>query len=121
MKYMNKTQVVHYKYDHYDEYCGRPGPWGNPYSNKPSKVTGTIIVKTKEEAIEKYLDDLLRSPDLLNKVLTLKGKRLACWCKRAAAKNIGLVCHCQVLAYLAEHGIDPLPSKEEILRECVVY
>lgn len=28
--------------------------WGNPYSHRPSRVPGVIVVPTVEEAIERY-------------------------------------------------------------------
>lgn len=54
--------VVHCKQAPYDLYIGRgrdpetgePGEWGNPYSHRPSRVPGVVVVSSVEEAIERY-------------------------------------------------------------------
>lgn len=63
----------------YDVYVGRPGPYGNPWSSKPSKYA-EHIVESKSEAIEKYRNYVLNNPELLDKINELKGKTIACWC-----------------------------------------
>lgn len=84
--------VVHCKRDPYDVYIGRgrcprtgePGEWGNPYSHRPSRVPGVIVVGSVDEAIARYRCDLweqLRSGRLpLERLAALHGKRLGCWC-----------------------------------------
>ena len=50
---------------------------------------------TREEVISKFEAYILAKPELLAQLHTLKGKRLACWCKPKA-------CHGDVLARLAD-------------------
>ena len=50
---------------------------------------------TREEVIAKFEAYILAKPELLAQLHTLRGKRLACWCKPKA-------CHGDVLAKLAD-------------------
>lgn len=98
--------VVHCKRAPYDIYIGRgrdprtgkPGEWGNPYSHRPSRVPGVIVVATIEEAVERYRRHLwaeIRSGRLpLDKLAALAGKTLGCWCAPGP-------CHGEVLAAAA--------------------
>jgi hypothetical protein len=100
------SAVVHCKQAPYDTYIGRgrdprtgrPGEWGNPYSHRPSRVPGVIVVATVEEAIERYRRHLwaeIRSGGLpLDKLAALADKTLGCWCAPAP-------CHGEVLAAAA--------------------
>ena len=81
------TTVVHCKRSAYDVYIGRPSQWGNPF------VIGHD--GNRQEVIAKYRAWVLRQPHLLAQLPTLRGKRLACWCKPAA-------CHGDILAELAD-------------------
>lgn len=74
---MFKTEVVNkYKSDRYDVYIGRGSPYGNPY------VIG--IDGNREQVIRKYSEYFYKrlSEDVgfLKQVMSLKGKRLACFC-----------------------------------------
>lgn len=82
--------VVHHKRKPYDVFIGRPSIWGNPF----------VIGKdgSREEVIEKYEQYIISRPDLLDKLPTLKGKVLGCWC--APQK-----CHGDILAELANGDI----------------
>jgi len=84
---MEKTKVVHLKREPFDIRIDRQTEWGNPF----------IIGRdgTREQVIEKYRRWLLTQKELLDKIHTLKGKVLGCWCKPAA-------CHGDVLAELAD-------------------
>lgn len=81
-------RVVHVMRSPYDVYIGRGrcprtavyGKWGNPYSHKPSQIPGTVFVKTRAEAIERYREYILRTPELYNSLVELRGKVLGCWC-----------------------------------------
>jgi hypothetical protein len=98
--------AVHCKRAPYDVYVGRgrdpqsgePGEWGNPYSHRPSRVPGVIVVATIEEAIERYRHHLwaeIRSGRLpLDRLAALDGKTLGCWC-------VPNPCHGEVLAVAA--------------------
>jgi Domain of unknown function (DUF4326) len=98
--------VVHCKRAPYDIYVGRgrdprtgePGEWGNPFSHRPSRVPGVIVVPTVEEAIARYRLHLwaeIRSGRLsLERLAALDGKALGCWCAPGP-------CHGEVLAAAA--------------------
>ena len=81
------TLVVHCKKEPYDVYVGRPSKWGNDHK--------MIELKSKEEAIRKYIEDLVNDPWLITYHLgELQGKVLGCFCAPQA-------CHGDVLARLA--------------------
>lgn len=88
------TTVInkHHK-DSYDIDIGRPSKWGNPYSHL-NNTKAQYQVKTREEAIEKYVDWIFTQRHLLADLHELKGKVLGCYCSPAA-------CHGNVLAGLA--------------------
>jgi hypothetical protein len=98
--------VVHCKRAPYDIYIGRgrdprtgkPGEWGNPYSHRPSRVPGVIVVGSMEEAIDRYRRRLwaeIRSGRLpLERLASLDGKTLGCWCAPSP-------CHGEALAAAA--------------------
>lgn len=80
---------VHCKKEKYDLYCGRPGPYGNPF----------IIGKdgTREEVIEKYRQYVSQCPELLNAILSLDPNlTISCWC------NDDQACHCDVIIEIVE-------------------
>jgi len=90
---MSTTKVVHCRREPYDVYIGRPGIWGNPFSDK----IGTLAkykVKTRKEAIECYARWIENQPALLELLPTLKGKVLGCWCHPKE-------CHGDILVRLA--------------------
>jgi hypothetical protein len=66
------TRVVHCKKEPYDIYIGRPSVWGNPF--KIGKDGN------REEVITKYKEWVNNQPNLLDKIHTLEGKTLGCWC-----------------------------------------
>lgn len=90
------THVVNLKHEPYDVYIGRPGPWGNPYSHKPSNVQGTVIVSSVTEAIMKFEQYARSDQEFVARIKReLKGKVLGCFCKPQP-------CHGDVLAKIAE-------------------
>ena len=100
---MTTTVVNIHHNSPYDVYIGRNRasllPWGNPFSH----MNGTFAefkVATRQEAIDKYREWIVTQPDLMAKLITLKGKRLGCWCVPAA-------CHGQILAEMADALPDP--------------
>ncbi len=86
--------VVHCRRAPYDIYIGRGrdpasgalGEWGNPFSHRPSRVAGVIVVPTIEEAIARHRLHLwtqIRSRRLpLDRLATLAGRVLGCWCEQ---------------------------------------
>lgn len=88
-----KPKVVHCKRESFDVYVGRPSKWGNPFSH----MKGTLAcyqVKTRDEAVEKYKEWILKQDHLMRSLHELKDKVLGCWC---APKK----CHGDVLLELA--------------------
>jgi len=83
----DETRVVHCKKEAYDVYIGRPSVWGNPFHVGEDG--------TREEVIEKYREWVQEQPYLMDKLHTLRGKTLGCWCKPKA-------CHGDVLVELIE-------------------
>jgi Domain of unknown function (DUF4326) len=88
------SAVVHCREAPYDIYVGRgrdphsgePGEWGNPYSHRPSRVPGVIVVATIEEAIashRRWLWEEIRLGRLpLERLAALAGATLGCWCRQ---------------------------------------
>lgn len=79
----------------YDVYVGRGrcpmtgkmSIWGNPF----------VVGKdgTRDEVISKYLEWIVRQPDMMSKLGDLVDKKLGCWC-------LPKKCHGTILAELAE-------------------
>lgn len=69
-----KTSIVNINNASYDVYCGRPGPFGNPFKED---VDGT-----KNEVIEKYKYWMLlpEQKKLRESMIELDGKVLGCHC-----------------------------------------
>lgn len=73
-------KVVHCKRELYDVYIGRPSKWGNPFANKPSKLSKKQMSSAKESC-EEYEKWILCQSELLASLHELKDKTLGCWCK----------------------------------------
>ena len=78
-----KTTVVNLRHAPYDVRIDRRTPWGNPF----------VIGRDGDRAavIAKYRAWILTQPQLLARLIELRGKRLGCWCAP-------LPCHGDVLA-----------------------
>jgi hypothetical protein len=76
---MHYPRVVNLNTHPYDVYIGRGSIWGNPYSHlKGTKALH--IVKTRKQAVMAYKQYLLQNEELLEKLPTLVGKVLGCYC-----------------------------------------
>lgn len=62
-----------------DVYIGRGSIYGNPYSHLEN-TKATFKVATREEAVKKYEEYLLSTPNLYAKLRDLVGKNLVCYC-----------------------------------------
>jgi hypothetical protein len=72
------------------------GEWGNRYSHLPSTLPSTVLVHSREEAVDKYAVEKWAEPGFKEKVRReLKGKTLVCYCKPQA-------CHGDILARMAD-------------------
>ena len=69
------AKVVHCKKEPFDVYIGRGSVWGNPFSHKKG-TAAKFIVDSREEAIQKFEEYLVISPDLLEKVKELGNYRI---------------------------------------------
>ena len=91
------TRVVHCNKELYDIYIGRPSVWGNPFTHTKDKTTkAQFIVKSREEAIQKYREWIVTQPELMQQIESLRGKVLGCLCKPKS-------CHGDVLIELLNH------------------
>lgn len=99
------TRVAHCKRTTFDVFIGRPSPWGNPFSHKPSTLA-KCKVGSREEAIQAY-DDWLAGTKyqdvnpqqrqwILDHIYQLKGAVLGCFC-------FPQKCHGNILARLADN------------------
>lgn len=88
------TKVVNLKHEDYDVYIGRGSKWGCPFTVIKDRPTlAKEIVATKEEALAKYREYVLNSPELMDSLDELDGKTLGCFCKPE-------LCHGDVLCEL---------------------
>lgn len=87
---MSLTTVVNkYKVVHWDIDIGRPGPYQNRYTHKPSKFRNTIRVNSRMEAIRLFRLEKMRmiqkggkaKAEVIRQCWELKGKVLGCYCK----------------------------------------
>lgn len=105
-----KTRVVHVR----DAvpgavYIGRPAPRralpGSPFGN-PHRITAS---QSRGRTIQRFGDDLTRGKlrHLLARLPELRGKPLACWCRRdGEAWSLDTACHGDVLVALLERFSD---------------
>jgi hypothetical protein len=76
------TTLVNLNKEPYDVYIGRGSKWGCPYTIIKDRPTlAKEIVSTKEEALSKYKEYVLSSPELMESLDELEGKVLGCFCK----------------------------------------
>lgn len=87
------TTVVNVRRDDHDEYIGRAGfglgdgYFGNPFRLAPGEPRGETL-----ENYKKYFKDRLeKDPEFKERIMSLKGKRIGCWCKPAP-------CHGDIIA-----------------------
>lgn len=101
-------EVVHIK-DGYDVYGGRAGHghdgyFGNPYSMHLSP-DDPFYAKDRTDAIAKFREYAFRrfnvDMEYRERVLSLHGKRIGCFCKPKS-------CHCDVYVELVARNINPL-------------
>lgn len=104
---LGKKYVVHCNKAPYDVYIGRPSPFGNPYSHL-EKSAAKFKVATREQAVSLYEKWLLARPELVERVKKeLRGKTLGCYCAP-------LACHGDVLARIANEGVEPQPRSRSV-------
>ena len=97
---MTKVVNIHHRLP-YNIYVGRGrgSIWGNPYSHMPDTLA-QYKVATRQEAVDKYAQWIQTQPELLHRLIQLKGQTLGCWCVPAA-------CHATILAQMADALPEP--------------
>ena len=87
-------------------YVGRPSKWGNVFKvgEEEFDAEGRVVTpKTAEECVELYekllVSNMRHHQSVVNQVLELRGKNLACWCPE------GHACHADVLLKFANGNI----------------
>ena len=90
-------------------YCGRPSPYGNPFSHKEGTLA-RFLVASKAEAVDRFEEWLQTQPDLIQKIKSeLPGKTLSCWCAA------GTPCHVRVIFKIANGYLPEEDSPEKNL------
>jgi hypothetical protein len=91
------TTVVNIRFEPYDIYIGRAGKGQDGYFGNPHPVGYCDICKVNHmrgEAVEAFKKDFLirieSDTEFRERVLTLRGKRLGCFCKQP---NYYFACH----------------------------
>lgn len=72
---MEKTVVVNKRYEAYDVYIGRGSLFGNPFFIGRDGDRGLVIKKYRA-----WFTERLEDMNFKEAVLSLKGKRLGCYC-----------------------------------------
>ncbi len=76
----------------YDEYCGRAGKgksgyFGNPFKLEVGQTIGSTLIKYAEYFYKRLQED----PEFKAKVLSLNGKKLACFCSDPKKCHTGIM------------------------------
>ena len=96
---MIKTIIVNKKNRcRYDVYIGRGSPFGNPFRIGKDGTRDEVIKKYREWFYKRLTD-----PWFSDKVHSLKGKVLACWCKPD-------VCHGDIIVEYLENEQQNIPT-----------
>lgn len=91
------TTRVNKNKEPYDVYIGRGSKWGCPFTHiKGRKTKAQFVVSNRKEAISKYKEYLLNSPELLNDIEELRNKVLGCFCDKNKS------CHGDILIAILE-------------------
>lgn len=70
--------------------------WANPF--KPKEHIGKDVLQLYSE----YIINKIEKENLVNELLSLKGKNLGCWCINTDNYD-NIVCHGQILLMLIDH------------------
>lgn len=73
---------------------GKDSPWGNPFTHIPTGTLAQFVVPY-DEVLARYEQHVRASEILMNRLGTLRGKVLGCFCKPKP-------CHGDVLVKLVE-------------------
>ncbi len=70
------TEVVNIRKEKCDVYIGRPGPFGNQFKIGEHGDREMVLIHYRN-----WFYNKLNDPTFRDKILSLKGKKLGCWCK----------------------------------------
>lgn len=108
-----KTRCVHVREAKYDEYIGRAGKGMDGYFGNPFPPDDPNCEKSRLESIEKhrryFLERVETDPVFRNRVLSLKGKTLGCFCKSRKTPN--KACHGDVIVEWLEGDLLEPPQE----------
>lgn len=76
MAVVDDTTVVNMRTSTYDVAIDRSSPFGNPYHLGKDGDRTTVLAKYREYLYKRVEKD----PEFRRQLLTLKGRRLGCWC-----------------------------------------
>lgn len=90
------TRLSNLRHTKGEVYCGRGTPFGNPFEHGRDGTRDEVCDKYEE-----YFNKRLTDPEFRDKVLSLKGKVLECWCRCIPhcynKKCKSLRCHCETI------------------------
>lgn len=92
--------VVHCKKSSYDVYIGRGSEWGNPFVIGKHGNRAEVIEQYRLQLIDKVRSDY---SGMVNKLASLHGKTLACYCAP-------LPCHGDVLVKASKWAVEQLKA-----------
>lgn len=75
---------------------GKDSPWGNPFTHIPTGTLAQFVVPY-DQVLARYEQYVRESSSLINRLGTLRGKVLGCWCRPKP-------CHGNVLIKLFEEA-----------------
>jgi hypothetical protein len=99
-----KATVVNLHKEKFDVFIGRPSKWGNPFSHRKD-TRARFQVASREEAIEKFREWVVKQPHLMLSLGELRGKVLGCFCKPED-------CHGDVLAEIVNDKFGDSSTKD---------
>ena len=104
---MKKTLVVNKNLEHFDVYIGRGSAFGNPFPVHNGEFTLDESLHLYEHHL---FDKIMTEPDFKTKFLSLEGKKLGCFCKKARSDskeygNDDTRCHGDVIVKIMEKFI----------------
>ena len=102
-----RTRVGHVRHDAdaLEVYVGRGSDWGNPYVPRGRAVASIYPVVECDDPLMEY-EHYVRATELAGRLRELRGKVLGCYCVRLGQATRKERCHAQVLARMADGGLD---------------
>lgn len=96
---MSTTTVVNLRREFYEIYIGRAGKGKDGYFGNPFRLTPDDRAAVLERYKTWFLERVRTDREFRHKVLSLRGKRLGCFCKPA-------LCHGDVIAAWVDSQVE---------------